>query len=70
MDLVNIENLNFSYFNKKILFNINLKIKEKEKILLIGTNGAGKSTLIRLLAGVHNTFNYKKLDVMYLQCRP
>ena len=48
MDLVNIENLNFSYFNKKILFNINLKIKENEKILLIGTNGAGKSTLIRL----------------------
>ena len=64
MNLVNIEDLNFNYFNKEILFNINLQIKENEKILLIGSNGAGKSTLIRLLAGVHNTFNYKKLDVM------
>ena len=63
-DLVKINDLSFDYFNKKILYDINLNIKENEKILLIGSNGAGKSTLIRLLAGVHNTFNYKKLDVL------
>lgn len=63
-DLVEITDLSFDYFNKKILFDINLNIKENEKILLIGSNGAGKSTLIRLLAGVHNTFNYKKLNVL------
>ena len=63
-ELVKIKNLSFKYFNKNILFNINLNIKENEKILLIGSNGAGKSTLIRLLAGVHNTFNYEKFNVL------
>ena len=64
MNLVDVEDLNFKFFNTEVLFNINLKIKENEKVLLIGSNGAGKSTLIRLLAGVHNTFNYKKFEVL------
>jgi len=63
-NLVVVNNLSFNYFNKKILFDIDLNINENEKILLIGSNGAGKSTLIRLLAGVHNTFNYKKFNVL------
>jgi hypothetical protein len=31
-ELVKIKKLSFNYFNKKILFNINLNIKENEKI--------------------------------------
>lgn len=64
MDLVNVKNLYFSYYNIDILFDIDLNVKENEKVLLIGSNGAGKSTLIRLLSGVHNTFTYKKFDVL------
>ena len=63
MNLVDIKKLSFNFFNQQVLFDINLDIKENEKVLLIGANGAGKSTLIRLLAGVHNTFNYHTLNV-------
>ena len=34
------------------LSNLNLEIKEGERIALIGPNGAGKTTLIRLLSGI------------------
>ena len=64
MNLVDVKKLSFDFFNQQVLFDINLDIKENEKVLLIGANGAGKSTLIRLLAGVHNTFNYNTLNVM------
>ena len=42
-----------SYGNKKIniLNDINLQIKENERIALIGKNGSGKSTLISILNG-------------------
>ena len=41
----------FSYPNteKQILNNINIKIADKEKLVIVGMNGAGKSTFIKLL---------------------
>jgi ATPase subunit of ABC transporter with duplicated ATPase domains len=51
MELVRINNLSFKYFDKEILYNINITIKEGDKILLIGANGAGKSTLLRVISG-------------------
>ena len=62
--MINVKNMSFKYYNNPILHNISLQINEKEKVLLIGRNGAGKSTLIRVLAGIHNTFNYDVFDVM------
>ena len=64
MKIVEIKNLFFQYFDKKILFDINLEIEENEKILLIGSNGAGKSTLLRVLAGLHMAKNYNKFIVL------
>lgn len=47
---IKFENVSFSYDeNKTILENINLDIKNGEKIAIIGKNGVGKSTLINLL---------------------
>lgn len=44
------KNLNFSYNDKdNILNNINLKIKDKNKVMVIGSSGSGKSTLFKLL---------------------
>lgn len=39
-------------FGDRVLFNhINLVIKDKDKIGLVGRNGAGKSTLLKMIAG-------------------
>lgn len=37
----------------KSLSNINLKIRDNERVGLLGHNGAGKSTLLRVLGGVY-----------------
>lgn len=49
-DLV-IKNLEFSYSNNKIFENLNLFIKEKSKIAIIGKNGSGKTTFADLVCG-------------------
>lgn len=49
-DLV-IKNLEFSYLNNKIFENLNLFIKERSKIAIIGKNGSGKTTFADLLCG-------------------
>ena len=64
MNLINIRNLDFSYFNSLILKNINLEVKENQKVLLIGPNGAGKSTLIRIISGVHLSRKYTEFNVL------
>ncbi|MCT7647146.1 ABC transporter ATP-binding protein [Aliarcobacter butzleri] len=48
---LNIKNLEFSYLNNKIFENLNLFIKERSKIAIIGKNGAGKTTFADLLCG-------------------
>lgn len=56
--VIDINNLSFSYDNKKdVLKNINLKVKKGEKIAILGRSGVGKSTLIKLLTGSYT--NYK-----------
>ena len=45
------EDVSFTYPNtdRQILDNINIKITNKEKLVIVGMNGAGKSTFIKLL---------------------
>ena len=47
---IDFENVDFGYVrNKPIITNLNLSIKPKSKIAIVGPTGAGKSTLINLL---------------------
>ncbi|MCM1991203.1 ABC transporter ATP-binding protein [Oceanirhabdus seepicola] len=48
------ENVCFGYEGgKEIFHNLNLTIKEGEKIALVGANGAGKTTLVKLMCGLY-----------------
>lgn len=64
MNLVEINELKFSYYDNLILKNINFNVNENEKVLLIGPNGAGKSTLIRVMVGAHMCRDYTQFNVM------
>jgi phosphate transport system ATP-binding protein len=47
--LIEVENLDFYYGGSQALFDLNLKIPEKEITALIGPSGCGKSTLLRCM---------------------
>ncbi|HHY70534.1 MAG TPA: ABC-F family ATP-binding cassette domain-containing protein [Thermoanaerobacterales bacterium] len=50
-EVLEIEDLGFSYGEKNILNSVNLKVYRGERIGIIGPNGIGKSTLLKILAG-------------------
>ncbi|MDQ5939177.1 MAG: ATP-binding cassette, subfamily bacterial [Pseudomonadota bacterium] len=50
---VSVENLQFSYGDKRILNSIQLHINAGEKVALVGASGGGKSTLIQILIGLY-----------------
>lgn len=51
--MIKIENLSYSYGDKKVLKNINLTVADGEKIGIVGESGSGKSTLIKLISGLY-----------------
>lgn len=51
---INISDLRFAYGdNPDVLNGIELKIKEGEKVALVGASGGGKSTLVQVLIGLY-----------------
>lgn len=50
-NLIEIENLHFSYGDLKIFNGINLKIPRGKVVAILGVGGSGKSTLLRLIGG-------------------
>ena len=47
--MIDIENLRKSFGDVEVLKGINLTIKEKEVVVIIGPSGSGKSTLMNIL---------------------
>jgi len=46
---IEFKNIRFAYNKRKIIDNVNLKIKPGEKIAFVGHSGSGKTTLVKLL---------------------
>lgn len=55
MSSVVLKNITKIYDNKKkVIDNVDLRIEDKEFVVLVGASGCGKSTLLRMIAGLEN----------------
>ena len=54
MELIRITNGELAFGEDKILDNAELRIKEGERVCVVGRNGAGKSTILKVLIGSQN----------------
>ena len=52
LDSIVVENVDFTYKNKKIFSQINLTVTKGENIVIYGESGIGKSTLLKLILGI------------------
>lgn len=50
--LISLENVAAAYDGKQVLSDVNLKVREKDFIGIIGPNGGGKTTLVKLILGL------------------
>ena len=50
--VLQVQNMNVSYGNLQVLFDVDLEIRRGETLALLGTNGAGKSTALKAIAGL------------------
>ena len=51
-DLLQVDNIDFSYGQLQVLFDISMSVRQGEALAMLGTNGAGKSTLLRVICGL------------------
>jgi zinc transport system ATP-binding protein len=51
-NIIEVENVSFSYGREEVLRNITLQIHKGDYIGLIGPNGAGKTTLLKIILGL------------------
>ncbi len=62
-EIVKLENISFSFGNRKILENINISINQGEIAGLLGPNGVGKSTIFNLITGlIKPSYGSVKID--------
>jgi zinc transport system ATP-binding protein len=52
MTIVEIKNLDFAYGGETVLEDVNLTVRQKDFIAIIGPNGGGKTTLLKLMLGL------------------
>ena len=52
MSEVRLENVIKAYDKKRVIDGVDLTIKDKEFIVLVGSSGCGKSTILRMIAGL------------------
>lgn len=56
-NLLEVENLEFSYGEHNVLTDVNLNVKQGEIVSLLGANGTGKSTLCNAIIGINKDYN-------------
>ncbi len=52
MNILEIKNINTSYFSSQVIWNLSLNIEKGSVVSLLGRNGMGKTTLMRSIMGL------------------
>lgn len=50
--MLRVENINVSYGDVQVLWDVSFEVKEKELVALVGANGAGKTTTLNTISGL------------------
>jgi ABC-type branched-subunit amino acid transport system ATPase component len=68
--MLHCRNIDFSYGQLQVLFDVSFTVDDGEMVALLGTNGAGKSTLLRVISGLglptRGSVRYRGADVTYI----
>ena len=63
-------NVDFSYGQLQVLFDVDFTVDDGEMVALLGVNGAGKSTLLKVISGIglpsRGSVRYRGADITYL----
>jgi branched-chain amino acid transport system ATP-binding protein len=69
--MLKIENLNFSYGDLKVLWDVSLEVTEGEVVTVVGANGAGKSTILKNISRLEKpgtgSILFNGVDLMKLE---
>lgn len=69
--MLKIENLNFSYGDLKVLWDVSLEVMEGEVVTVVGANGAGKSTILKNISRLEKpgtgSITFNGVDLMKLE---
>ena len=49
---IQVNQVDFSYGQVQVLFDVSFEVKKGESLALLGTNGAGKSTILKVITGL------------------
>ena len=67
---INVDNVNLSFGGVRVLFDLNLQIRDNELLAIIGPNGSGKTCLLNCMSGFYKpqkgSIYYKKKDLVKL----
>lgn len=71
MIVMQLNNIVKSFAGQTILNDINIEVKDRDRIAIVGRNGAGKSTLLKIMTGAStydsgNIFKMKEIEIGYL----
>ncbi|MEX2394381.1 MAG: MFS transporter [Actinomycetota bacterium] len=70
LPMLSCRNIDFSYGQLQVLFDVSFTVDDGEMVALLGTNGAGKSTLLRVISGLglptRGSVRYRGGDITYI----